>query len=331
MKYSLFDLDHGREAIRKDRVLLAGAWISVVGGSVRQSPDTYHRLIRRLWKYDDCPLLSEYKKIGIKEVKDCIKNRISCVDGIWNSDFLMGMVRGGKLKTYKWRFPSLYFNENQNMSDLIKTSTFGGKYKEYVCRYSGKKCGWSGVPALCLSYKDSTISYLAGFLAIGKFFIKDAYTYILYDLKHEEYLKSIGVPIECKIKFRKNSYLLISPIWPALLSYKMPEKFRDRWLEVKNPYGAEDYAAVLWKTYVSNNFHPKALPWLKCRRSIFYEYKSEEGAMTKLERRRVGKGLTELHNNFRESVKWWANNYEEKNKNSKNVETGSQTLVESSL
>jgi len=111
-----------------------------------------------------------------------------------------------------------------------------------------------------------------------------------------------GFPIEHVTKSRQ---LLISPFWPALFALKMPEEIREYWKNISNPFGVNEYAPILWKTYANNKFPRGGIPYLKSRRWIFRHYKSERGAMRTLEMLRVEKRLADLDGNVRGLVHAW--------------------------
>ena len=118
------------------------------------------------------------------------------------------------------------------------------------------------------------------------------------------YFKSWGIPVEEKLEDR----YLTSPIWPALFVKHMPAELSDKWLNLKKACNANIYAPILWKTYMNNDFRADGIPYLKCRRRIYYEFKCAEGAMTRLNNMRVEKNLTILDNRIREIVKEWGRN-----------------------
>ena len=86
-------------------------------------------------------------------------------------------------------------------------------------------------------------------------------------------------------------------------------------MSLKNPYNADIYTPILWKTYVNNNFITKGIPFLKSRRYIYYHFGCDEGAMKYLNKLRVGMDLTELDNKIREVVKKWSQKMYNKTKN----------------
>jgi len=93
----------------------------------------------------------------------------------------------------------------------------------------------------------------------------------------------------------------------------MPEEIADVWLNCDNPVCANLYAPILWKVYVNNNFPTNGIPYLKCRRWIYYNYKCEEGAMKKLEMLRLEKKMVELDLRVKEAVVFWYNKSKGKN------------------
>jgi hypothetical protein len=180
---------------------------------------------------------------------------------------------------------------------------------------------WKSVPAIYLPYDEESISYLAGFLAGGQPYTKNGVDYARYSEKFAEYIEYLGIPIEERVQGRR--WILISPIWPALFTLRMPECIREVWTDLKNPCKSDFYAPILWKTYIDNNFAKNGIPYLQSRRTVFYKFKCEEGAMAVLDKFRVEKNLVALDYRVRDIVKcWYRENHEESKNNEKNSVTG---------
>ena len=85
----------------------------------------------------------------------------------------------------------------------------------------------------------------------------------------------------------------------------MPNESK-KWLNIKKAFNVNIYAPILWKTYINNKFTVDGIPYLKARRSIYYEFKCDDGAMHRLDMLRVDKACTELDNRVRQVVKEWS-------------------------
>jgi len=258
--------------------------------------------ILEFWKYDDpFPRRNSFlNDVRAKTIKWLIRNKIQWKDDIWNGDFLQGMATHGMIKWNKVHFPSLFYT-NENITNLIKVCPFGGTLK---------KKGWYFVPALYLSYSDQTASYLAGVLSCANIVEKDGFSYAKMNLNIKHWIDMAGIPME----FVGEDYFLISPIWGAIFTLKMPEAVRSRWLNIKKPYGTDFYAPILWKTYVGNSFPKNTLPYMKSQRMIYYDFEKLEGEegkiLKKIEKARVDRRLTMLSNAVREVVKMWGSKHE---------------------
>lgn len=272
------------------------------GGVGRWYSNFTNERIMEFWKYDDPFPSKSFITYATKTnvVKWFISNKIQWKDDIWNADFLQGMATHGKIKWHTTRFPSFYYT-NKNVTNLIKTCPFGGRSKRY---------GWHCVPALYLSHSKSTSSYLAGVLSCADIVDKDGFSYAQMNLSVKYWIDMAGIPIE----FVGEDYFLISPIWNAIFTLKMPEEVRSRWMGVRNPYGTYFYAPILWKTYVSNSFPKNGLPYLKSQRMIYYDFEKVDGEegkiLKKIERARVDRRMTMLSNAVGEVVKMWGSKYE---------------------
>ena len=143
---------------------------------------------------------------------------------------------------------------------------------------------------------------MAGVLVSGCKYELNGSAYAIYKKSIVPYFEKWKIPIE-GYKWGKP---YISPIWPALFSLKMPEEFKEYWYNIDNAFNANLYSAILWKTYVGNNFKRNGIPYLKCRRWIYYHHKCEEGAMKKLEMLRLKKGLVELDYLVRDMIRVWS-------------------------
>jgi len=281
-----------------NKVYEAASMIVIKYGGVgmKRNNFTTERLME-FWNHDE-PFPSKsfiIYAVRVNVIKWFIRHKIQWKDDIWNADFLQGMAAHGKIKWHITCFPSLYY-DNENVTSLIKVCPFGGRLKRH---------GWHYVPSLYLAYSTDTPSYLAGVLACADIIEKDGFSYAKMDLSVKCWIDMAGIPIV----FTGEDYFLISPIWGAIFTLKMPEEVRSRWLNIKRPYGTDFYAPILWKTYVSNTFPRNGLPYLRSQRKIYYDFEKANGEkgkiLKKIEMARVVGGMTMLSNAVRDIVKMW--------------------------
>jgi len=300
--FYLIDLSHNREQKKKLKVGITAAQIVMKYGGKKAS-DFDMDEIREFWKYEEpYPTLDyfiKYAKINV--IKWFIKRHIKSSDEIWTADFIQGLATNTKVKVSDNHYTCLEWYGNENLVNLMKLCPFGGKVHHHRRRKTSNKIGrnrWSDVPALHMDYQEGSISYIAGVFAGGQ--LNQGGSLVKYKGNAVDYIKKLGIPIE---KETRDNIIFISPLWPALFSKWMPVEVRSKWVDLEEAKGATNYAAILWKTYIGTNFISNQLPYLKSRRSIYYNYKCKEGAMRKLEMLRIEKGLTGLHNRIGEVVK----------------------------
>jgi len=299
-KFFLIDYDHNKDSIYQDRLYRAAAKIALKYGKFGSGYlNCTEEKIREFWdRDDDYPSFGYFRdKVRVPIVKWYIHERINSPDIIWDGSFLQGLSVYGNIKWNTCTFPSFYWTTNKTIVSLLKSCPFGGDLVEY----SQSRYRWNKAPSLYLRSDENSISFMAGLLAAGTLYEKDDLTYAKYNANQKRYLKEWNIPIESNVK----AHVLISPIWPALFTPRMPEEFRDAWKNVYHPFGVKMYPPILWRTYVNNTFPTRGIPYLKSRRWIFQYYKSEKGAMKKLERLRVEKNLTEIDHNVRQMVHEW--------------------------
>lgn len=309
-EYFLIDTTEGRDAIRRDRIynLIARLclWHGFPGDNFYNFTD---KQIFKHWEYGDpYPTRGSLNhcEMRLGNIKWYIKNKIECEDEIWNGDFINGLMLHGIIRRSKVRFPSFIWYHNKFIHRILKSSPFGGNisiYKRDTKTTHYEKYTWKSVPAISLSHDKDSISYLAGFLAGGQPYSRGGVSYARYNHKFEEYIDNLGIPIEGKVKGR--NWVLISPIWPAIFTIRMPECIREIWTDIKKPVKSGFYAPILWKTYVNNDFVKNGIPYLQARRTVFYKFKCEEGAMKALDKFRVDKNLVALDYRIRDVVKCW--------------------------
>lgn len=296
--FVLVDYTHGSREAYMNKVYQVAAMIAMkyggIGDRFRHCTDGR---IGEFWKYDD-PIPTQRfiaEHVRCEHIKWFISKNIKWEDDIWNADFLHGVAANGVIRWYRRDFPSLIYT-NPHITELLKTCPFGGRIT---------KDRWSCVPSLYLNHADDTPSFLAGVLSCGGIVRRNNASYVKFHLRVRQKLEDAGIPIE----FANSDRLFISPIWPAIFSLKMPETMRGRWMNVRDPYGAKFYAPILWKTYISNTFVKKGLPYLKCSKSVYMDFEKVEGEegkiLKKIERARIDMNLTMLNNAVRDVVKMW--------------------------
>ena len=304
--FFLIDYDHNKDSIYQDRMCMTAAKLALKYGKFgNRFLNCKEERIREFWDgEDDCPSFKYFQgNTKVSVVKWYIHERINVSEPIWNGSFIHGLISGGNVKWNERAFPSLFWTLNDDLLKLLKSCPFGGDLK--VNNRNNRKYSWLHVPALYLKFDEDSASFIAGVLASGTLYEKDKMVYAKYNLNQEKYLKRWHIPIEDNLD---SKYVLISPIWPALFTRRMPEESKETWLDIYHPFGAKIYPPILWKTYANTEFPRNGIPYLRSRRWIFNNYKSEKGTMKTLERLRVEKNLTELDHNVRQMVHEWRDN-----------------------
>jgi len=274
------------------------------------------RQLAEFWTYDTEPPCRENfkKKTSVNQIKKVINSAIRIDHNIWNSDFLHGLATNCELVNRNDNFfQSLIWRNNANIDTIVLASPFGGKIGKNLKENKPEKVHrWSYVPAFDLTYTKYTTSFVAGLLAGGKIVYKDKAYFSRHSGDAIEEIKKLKIPIEKELRIKSfnyiDHYVLISPLWAALFSRKMPKEVRAKWFGIEKAYNAQLYSAILWRTYVDSSFRKGGIPYLKSRRMIFYEFKCEEGAMVRLEKLRFDMKLSQLDYSVRDIVKEWANN-----------------------
>jgi hypothetical protein len=254
--------------------------------------------IRKFWDLPDVfpPSVGYFlSKIKMPVVWWWINNNLSLDDKIWNADFIHGVAQHGKINWYKHQSPTLWFS-NLYIKNVIKDNPIQGHVSAQE---------WTCVPAFYLKYSKESISFMAGFFSVFVPHKKENKCYAVSNRSTMDLLKKWNIPIEKT----GNKYIYLSPIWPALLTPWMPEHIRSKWFGLKKAYRVRLYAPILWKTHMGKEFRKNGIPYLKSRRTIFYEYKNDEvGALKYLDKLRVSMNLTELDNRIGEIIRKWGHN-----------------------
>lgn len=303
-KYHLIDHTHNKKAVKLDRMYRTAAQIALKYGCMGDGALNYNQdRICEFWKYEEnYPCFHTFSsQVRLPSIKWYIHNEITVNEKIWTPDFLRGLTSHCDIKWNKNKFPSCLWYCNQDIANLLRSCPYGGEVFDQD--KEGYDYRWNGVPALYLKYSDKSIQFMAGLMAGFKIVDVNGYKYACCGYRVLKYLKEWGIPVEGKYF---NRAYLISPIWPALFIKYMPIEESKKWLDIKKAFNVNIYAPILWKTYINNQFIVDGIPYLKARRSIYYEFKCEEGAMHKLDMLRVSKALTELDNRVRQVVKEWS-------------------------
>jgi len=130
---------------------------------------------------------------------------------------------------------------------------------------------------------------------------KNGVIYIQYRRTLRNWFNEVGIPLETKDKRE----CLISPVWPALFSMHMPGICKRKWRDIKNACGAKLYPPVLWYLYKDMNFVSGGIPYLRCRRAVFYDFQCEEGAKRRMKNLFFELGLTNMDNRIGDCVRQW--------------------------
>ena len=265
--------------------------------------------VREFWKYDD-PIPSPSwmgRLILAKNLRWFINNYIQSDDEIWNADFLHGMAINGNLTM--GMCASMSWIGNTVLTKLVQSAPFGGRLTSCKPHERGRY-NWNNVPAFYMKYSEDSSSFMAGALAAGQLFTRRKKNYARYCSNLIPYFEKWNLPIEYTSPTKL--FVDISPFWPALFSIKMPKEIGESWFNISGAMNADNYAPILWKLYADNRFPKDAIPYLKSRRAIYYKFKSEEGAMKRLEKLRIEIGLAELDFKVRDMVREWIKNKSDK-------------------
>jgi len=311
-------IDHIKIRRKKlvEQMHLTAAKIAVKYGvsGLKMREYTYDQ-IKEFWTFNDNYPTSASLALNTNTatVKWYIYKKLKTTDEIWNSDFINGLATHGTLSFSKRKYPTLNWFWNKGIGEICQTSPFGGR----VTLSGGKAGKWVQVPAFYIKHSKDTLSFVAGLMAGAKAWKHNGLCYARFRGSMKKLIEDLKIPIEYFSP--SNKYFLISPIWPALFTLKMPEVARIKWLNIKNPCNADIYAPILWRTYINKRIRTKGIPYLKSERTISYDFNCEEGAMKRIEKLRVEKGLTELDNRVIEMVRMWSKQNEKSNAESSNM------------
>jgi len=285
----------------REKICELASLIAIKYGGKGNHCDRYtQEHIVEFWKHGyPYPTLNSIRR-GFKtnEIKWFIHNRIKIInEEIWNPDFVMGLTSHGTLKWNIKNYPSFTWDKNEDIRKILADCPYGGTVG---------KMTWINVPALYLRYSEDSSSYIAGIMAGGSIVEEEGFQYAQFNEKTFGAIRRLGIPIERTMTLSKNKFYLISPIWPALFSIKMPKVAGDKWTELKSAYGVDQYAPILWRVYVDGYYKKGGIPYLKSKRTVYYQNESDEGATRRIERMRVEKGMTEIDGRVKEIVRLWS-------------------------
>jgi len=295
-------MDKNDKIDKIDKIYKLAAQIAIKYGGQTHFIYTEKR-VKELWKGKDCPSHNYVRSVtNVPRIKWYIRNKLTCTEEPWNSDFLHGLVTAGKIRWKIKTFPTLVWYGNNRLTELLKDCPFGGRLnKPSLEQTIGLRRRWVSVPSLYLPYDPATISYMAGVMASGEKIKVEGTTCIKYNIRQLPYFEQWGIPIEHK----RQPYFMVSPIWPALLSPYMPDGCKSYFI-TPEAYRASLYAPVLWRAYLSKEFVSKGIPYLKSRRQIYYDHNCEEGVSRRLEMLRIRLGLVSLDDRIKKAVRKWA-------------------------
>ena len=296
--YYLVDLDHGKTQEKIDRYCEVASRVAIWYG-----PDAYtEERIDEFWNDSSYPPSERTLLQGINNshMKWYLNNKIIDYEEIWNGSFICGLTQYGKVHWGKFRFPTFKWLGSRNLYDLLQECPYYGKVVWEKPRYWHR---WVQVPALYLPADKNSNSFMAGVLATGEIFNN----YVRYNKHVGSILKSWGIPFEKTSP--QGQYVYISPIWPAIMSLYMPNKYGERWKTIAKAANAEFYAAILWRIYSKTMAVSKAMPYLPTNRTIYSKY----GNVKTLEKKRVELNLVNLDCRIEQTVRKWSAQLDLKN------------------
>lgn len=320
-KFFLIDQEHN-----KKHIYLMKAWETlskiVLFEGYRKIFAYEDRIIHKYWNHTKKPPSYYFFKthFSIKNVKYYLHNSISIDDPIWNPDFLNGITVCGVKIHAKTHFNVFRFNNLAPVEELLESCPFPGEKDETWKRGNRvENYRWKS-PSLSLKFSEKTISFMAGVLATGKIEVVNGQTYIKYNQKVAAKLREWKIPIEItesKFPFR----VYISPFWATLFTPWMPP-CSQKFLDVKKPFKAKEYALIMWRVFGSKKIATEAIPFLMCRRSFFIHY----GKVQDFERIWVEQKLTEIDSRVGKAIQYWKeklyNKLDKENKENEKNEEG---------
>ena len=279
----------------------------------------FQTLINKYWTFEGRPFsYLALKNVRLHDVACHIHNHIECVEyNGWKVDFLYGLAKCGKISRFKKLLPYIKWEGQEHLIDILKEQPFAGQVGKHYGGYNSL----DSAPVFYLKYSDKTPDFMAGVLACGKLINLNGVSYAMYAEHFINIFRSWGIPIEecpdISLNEGKQKFIFISPLWAKLFTIYMPDVCKKVWEEIKNPVNAKIYCPILWYTYIDNMIVKKGIPFLRSRRSVFYDLKmisdieqeisveDDKGSVDKLYRMRVDTGLVNLDDRIKESVHQW--------------------------
>lgn len=232
-----------------------------------------------------------------------ISRYIQIDDPIFNNDFMGGIIECGALivskRSSETAFRSLRIGNAPEAHLVLNSLPFKG-LSEATYYPKWKYLRWTRVPAIDLTYRTDTISFLAGVLSLGMV-QKDKKSkgeFTAYNKKAIPILESFGIPI-----YEKQ---YVSTMWPALFTPWMPETRRDAFLNSKSK-NIGLFACILWRMYVNKSmFVKEGLPYLPSKRTVFNRWGNDQlTTMEFLDSQRRDMGLLSLKPPIDQAVRHW--------------------------
>jgi len=305
MKYFLIDYSKEQRQLRKEHILQVASEVAILQGSaVFGHLYKGGRMFHELWRkhgYGDCPPV-EYKFIMVsrKKVKQYIAKNIQWDSGDgWTTDFLFGLLQCGTISYHGYNTTFSWWG-NPKLTEILKKSPFAGEFCKNAENYSSpprQRKKWKSVAALHMSHNPFSMEYIAGVFASGKLIEHDGEMCAKYSRISCAVLRDYGVPIKEDGR--------ISPVWPALFVSYMPECCSSMWLDIKKCKDEHILPPVLWYMYINMHFASGAIPYLKARRTVFYNLKCENGAKHAMEEYRMKLGIRMLDARIGECIREW--------------------------
>ena len=340
-EYFLIDLTRNKNQEQRMRMCEVASFVCLYHnhtGNITDHIYLYEKEIAKYWKWDKYPpsVWTFQENISLSNIKWYIREHLKIErDHIWNSDFLIGLSKYGKLTKKKEGLPTLRWKCSFDISNILKECPFSGVFSDNI-DYPYKRNtfkSWKQVTAFLLPRDKSSGSFLAGILAGGRVLCgekdsegiyrnakdynegksKSLDTFVVYPSRFSHVFKFFGIPIEGTDSYGR---IILSPVWGALFTIYMPESCKSKFLNLYNPVNADVYCPILWRAYVDkSDYIVNGIPYLKCRRAIYYKYDGDESycgsTIEKLNALRIRNNLTILDNLIINCVKEWGNKAKE--------------------
>ena len=294
--FFLIDNSHNKAALRRFKICSTIAHLALFHPFSRPSD----RLVAQYWSYPESVPSIYWRAVNlsIANLKWYINKFIKVEDQVWNADFLRGITQYGRVLTFRCSFPTFFWKFNPAIEELFESCPFYFRRNDnFVTRDARHYYGVNSMAALCLSYSEKSISFMAGVLATGQSVTIDDKVYARYNVKASAWIKKWQIPIEQE---DYKGRVFVSPLWPALFTPWMPKSF-ERWTNMDKASNAEKYALIMWKIFTGKDIRTKGIPYLISRRSYYYRY----GSIKNLAKKWVEQNMTGMDLRFKEAVQYW--------------------------